>query len=51
MDVRGERLCCSWNDSLGIAREPKEVIDHEGKAYLIPCRPCQLKGVEGLGGP
>jgi hypothetical protein len=28
---------------LGIARVSKEEIDHEGEAYLILCRPCQLK--------
>jgi hypothetical protein len=34
---------------LGIARESKEVIDHEGKAYLIPCQPCQLKRAKDSG--
>lgn len=29
--------------TVGIARVSKEEIDHEGEAYLILCRPCQLK--------
>ena len=42
MDVRGEGLAV-LGTRVGVARVSKKEIDHEGEAYLILCRPCQLK--------